>query len=115
MSRREFPAKVRALAFRRSGGHCQKCTRKLSVSDVHFDHVIPDQLGGEPVLENCEVLCRSCHAVKTYREDVPNIARAKRREARHFGFKTPSRAVIPGSKRSQWKRHINGTISRRNP
>lgn len=113
MSRREFSTQVRRAAFRRADGHCECCTRPLSVGDVHFDHVIPDRLGGEPALENCEVLCRSCHAVKTYRHDVPNIARAKRRHDRHWGLKPKSGRPMDGSRRSRFRKHMDGSVSMR--
>lgn len=85
MTRREFPAKVRIEAFRRSGKHCEKCTAPLYTGKFIYDHVIPDQFGGEPTLSNCQVLCQACDRTKTYGEDIPAIAKAKRREAAHVG------------------------------
>ncbi|HZP77557.1 MAG TPA: HNH endonuclease signature motif containing protein [Pseudolabrys sp.] len=87
--RRDFPAKVKAAAALRAGGHCEACTRKLMTGDYHYDHDTPDAMGGEPTLENCKVLCRSCHSVKTLRQDVPRIAKAKRRERNRLGIKKP--------------------------
>lgn len=91
MSRKEFPAKVKVAAFQRANGHCENCTAKLHVGKYAFDHDNPDGLTGEPTLANCRVLCTACHAVKTRTQDVPNIAKAKRRELRHMGIKKPSR------------------------
>lgn len=76
--RREFSGKVMAEAALRANGQCECCTRRLMTGDYHYDHIIPDALGGEPLLGNCQVLCRSCHSVKTTKEDVPRIAKAKR-------------------------------------
>ena len=87
MTRREFSRAVMAAAAERAKGHCEQCTRKLLSGDFHFDHVIPDALGGEPTLENCAVLCRSCHAAKTTKGDVPRIAKMKRQRAAHIGRK----------------------------
>lgn len=90
--RREFSTKVRLEALARCMGHCEQCTRKLwDCSDYNYDHIIPDQLGGEPVLSNLQVLCKACHKLKTTSEDVPRIAKAKRQEKKHFGIKPPSR------------------------
>lgn len=89
MSRREFPAKVKIAAYDRANGNCENCTRELRTGDVHFDHRIPDALGGEPTLENCAVLCRSCHGAKTTKDDVPAIAKSKRVRRRHIGIKKP--------------------------
>lgn len=88
MSRQEFSAKTKAEAFKRSGGHCEACTRKLFPGDYHYDHDDPDGLTGDATLDNCRVLCRSCHSVKT-RKDVAAIAKAKRRERRQAGIKKP--------------------------
>lgn len=85
--RREFPAKVKVAAFERANGSCEQCTRKLMTGDIHYDHVIPDAMGGEPTLANCAVLCRSCHGAKTSKDDVPAIAKSKRVRRRHVGVK----------------------------
>ena len=110
MARREFSARVKTQAWERAGGHCQKCTALLYPGRTHYDHVLPDWLGGEPTLDNCEVLCTSCHSEKTATEDVPRIAKTKRQRANHIGARVKSGPPIPGSKRSPWKRRMDGTI-----
>jgi 5-methylcytosine-specific restriction endonuclease McrA len=87
--RREFSAKIKAAAALRSGGHCESCTARLATGSYHYDHVIPDAMGGEPTLANCSVVCKACHSVKTGKHDVPQIAKAKRRERNRFGIKKP--------------------------
>jgi 5-methylcytosine-specific restriction endonuclease McrA len=76
----------------------------------HYDHIVPDGLGGEPVLENCAVLCWPCHADKTAAQDVPQIAKAKRQHVKAIGAKPPSRNPLPGSKNSKWKKKMDGTV-----
>lgn len=110
-ARQEFSKAVRLAAWDRAGGRCEGCTRKLFVGDIFYDHVNPDGLTGQPTAANCQVLCRSCHAIKT-RADVANIARAKRREAAHLGIRSTSRPM-PGSRASGWKRRMDGTTERR--
>jgi 5-methylcytosine-specific restriction enzyme A len=100
--RREFSGKTMAQAALRADGHCENCTTRLTTGGFHYDHITPDALGGEPTLENCQVLCKSCHGLKTTKADVPQIAKAKRRERNHFGIKRP-RSI------RQWRR-FNGTI-----
>lgn len=112
MTRREFSAKVKVAAFERCGGLCEQCSRKLYTADINYDHEIPDQLGGEPALENCRVLCRACHGTKTAKRDVPTIAKAKRRERAHAGIKRASRPM-PGTRASGWKRKLDGSVIRR--
>lgn len=106
--RQEFSAKVKAAAALRADGHCESCTRKLLAGDFHYDHEIPDGLGGEPTLENCKVLCRSCHSVKTTREDVPRIAKAKRNYRKARGIRKPSQFAC--SRGSKWKKKLDGSV-----
>jgi 5-methylcytosine-specific restriction endonuclease McrA len=103
MSRQEFSRLVKRAAAKRANGHCEECSRRLSVGDYHYDHAIADQLGGEPTLDNCRVLCRSCHRVKTRIRDLPQIARAKRREHRHMSIRKSGRGF------RGWRR-FNGDI-----
>jgi len=106
--RQEFSKKVRLMAWDRAGGRCEACTRKLFVGDIFYDHINPDGLTGAPVAANCQVLCRSCHAVKT-KADVANIARAKRCEAKHLSIRSTSRPM-PGSRQSRFKMKIGGGV-----
>lgn len=89
--RKEFTAKIKVAAFQRSEGCCEQCHTgmKLMAHDVRYDHRIPDGLGGEPTLENCQVLCRSHHDIKTAKHDVPGIAKSKRIQRRQAGIKKP--------------------------
>lgn len=89
--RQEFSAKVKVAAYQRSGGRCEACTAPLRPGHVHYDHVVPDALGGSPTIENCAVLCTSCHGAKTARQDVPQIAKMKRQKQAHIGARKPSR------------------------
>lgn len=88
--RREFSKQVKREALRRANGKCEneKCGALFGVK-FHFDHDIADGLGGEPTLENCKVLCRTCHKEKTTKHDVPLIAKTKRIQDRHNGIKRP--------------------------
>jgi 5-methylcytosine-specific restriction enzyme A len=93
--RREFSKQVKRAAFERAGGYCegkpygQRCGAKLHVGKFHYDHDIPDALGGEPVIENCVCLCVACHKDKTGKQDIPAIAKTKRIQDRHRGIKKP--------------------------
>ena len=93
--RREFSKQVKRDAFLRAGGHCEgiqmaeRCWAKLTLGKYHYDHDIPDALGGEPTLENCVVLCIACHKDKTATKDVPAIAKTKRIQDRQKGIKKP--------------------------
>ena len=103
--RNEFPAKIKAAAAIRAAGHCEECTRRLATGDYHYDHIIPDALGGEATLDNCQVLCRSCHGGKTSKEDRPRIAKAERNFRKAHGIKKPSQF-------RGWRR-FDGTVVKR--
>jgi 5-methylcytosine-specific restriction enzyme A len=108
--RTEFSPKTKILAFQRAKGCCQECNngKKLIVGDIFYDHVIPDAMGGEATLDNCQVLCRSHHDTKTFKADVPTIAKSNRVRARAAGIRKPSR--FPGSRDSKFKKRMDGTV-----
>lgn len=93
MSRTEFTAATKRQAWERSGGRCQHadCGKKLFPGDIFYDHIIPDALGGDNTLSNCQVLCRAHHDPKTRKEDVPRIAKMKRQRDKHHGIRKTSR------------------------
>ena len=105
--RREFNAKVKSQAAIRANGYCEGCGRKLLAGDWHYDHEIPDGLTGEPTVENCKVLCKSCHAIKT-KTDVKRIAKAKRNYRKSRGIRKPSRFAC--AKTGRWKKKLDGTV-----
>jgi 5-methylcytosine-specific restriction endonuclease McrA len=75
--RNEFTSKVKISAWERCGGNCEKCLTRI-IGLPEYDHILPDAMGGEPTIENCQVLCSKCHRLKTSGEDVPLIAKTKR-------------------------------------
>jgi len=111
MSRQEFPPRVKADAFTRAAGRCEKCTARLFVGKFAYDHVIPDAMGGKPTLENCEVLCNACHGVKTNTKDVPAIAKVKRIRAKHYGIR--KRSTFACSRDGKYKAKIGGGVELR--
>jgi 5-methylcytosine-specific restriction protein A len=98
MSRREFTKQVKRDAFLRAKGCCEgtDCGIKIKIGGARYDHIIPDALGGEPTLDNCQVLCEPCHKIKTGKRDVPTIAKTKRIQDREMGIRKPSRLQSRG-------------------
>jgi 5-methylcytosine-specific restriction endonuclease McrA len=118
MSRTEFTKQTMRQALERAEGLCEgllstgeRCNAALTIGKYHFDHIIPDAIGGDNSLVNCQVLCVVCHADKTTKRDIPIIAKAKRVADRHLGIRKPSR--FPGSRNSRWKRKMDGTVVER--
>ena len=108
--RREFTAKIKEQAYERSGGHCEVrwCGAALTTGRIHYDHIIPCALGGEPTLANCQVICTACHKAKTTKEDIPRIAKAKRVRRKHIGIR--KRSSFACSRQSRFKKKLNGEV-----
>ena len=73
---------------------------------------IPIAMGGEDTPANMFPAHERCHRDYTRTVDAVEIARAKRREARHLGAKRTSRP-IPGSRASGLRKRMNGEVERR--
>lgn len=109
MSRREFSKRVKRDAFARANGLCEgklagsdeRCPCRLTLGKFHYDHDLPDWMGGEPTLENCVVLCIPCHHDKTAGRDVPAIAKAKRIQDAERGIRNAPKIRSPGFRKSR--------------
>ena len=122
MPRREFSAKTRRAAWERANGMCEgmvdmgyavvRCLAPVDTGNFHYDHLDPDWYSKDNELENCAVLCVVCHKAKT-KTDVKNIAKSKRIIDKRIKARTPKGRPIPGTKRSGWKRKMNGEVVRR--
>lgn len=66
----DFDTKLEALG--RQNFRCASCGARISISgkrlvsdefgeEVHGHHMIPHKMGGPVTVDNCVVLCRSCH------------------------------------------------------
>lgn len=90
--RREFSNKVKLAAWQRCGGRCEVpwCNAKLHPGRFIYDHRNPDYFGGEPTLENCQVICRECNREKT-NKDARDIAKSRRIIKREAGVRKERR------------------------
>lgn len=95
------------------GWRCNLCKYPIDpVKDSwHLDHEIPIAAGGPDTDENLRPVHALCHLYKT-KSDVKAIAKTKRIRAKHIGTARKS-SPMAGSRRSPWKRHMDGTVSRR--
>jgi 5-methylcytosine-specific restriction endonuclease McrA len=116
MSRCEFSKGVRAKAAERSKGLCETCGVRLPVGGYHFDHDVPDGLGGEPTLENCRVLCLPCHKAKTIKHDNPRMQKADRqRKSITLGIRKASQIQSRGFAPSQPQRRASSDLIKQLP
>jgi 5-methylcytosine-specific restriction endonuclease McrA len=90
VTRSEFSKSTKLAAFARSGGRCETCGYKI-VREAEHDHIVPAAIGGSNDLENCRVLCKKCHSVKTSKVDVPQIAKSVRIYEKRAGVRKPRR------------------------
>ena len=116
--RKEFSRRVKGLALKRcmdENGvpHCEGCGIVLVAGNIHFDHDVPDGLGGDNSLENCKVLCiKICHKTKTHSQDNPRMQKADRVLKKTYGI-AKSRNPMPGGRNSPWKKTMSGKVVRR--
>ena len=74
-----------------------------------LDHPIPLANGGTDEDEALKPAHARCHLEKTV-GDIGKIAKGKRMRARHLGTKPPPQRIMPGSRRSKWKKKLDGTV-----
>jgi 5-methylcytosine-specific restriction enzyme A len=114
LRRPTFSTSFRLSLFLKRKGTCAACAQKIEAGKVwDIDHILPLALGGTNEPHNLQILCKPCHQSKTSHSDIPSIAKTKRLKARHLGAHAPSTRPIPGSRRSPWKRKMNGSVMKR--
>lgn len=118
-NRREFPSSIREEIVRRAKNEreqitCEGCGLVLGHKAWELDHTIPEALVVDKTApltaKDGQLLGYCCHRGEDGKtaHDVADIARAKRREARHLGIPRSQRNLIPGSRGTKFKRKISG-------
>lgn len=82
-----FNQKERARLFALRGGQCYLCKGRIDGAREAFDieHEIPWEISRDNSDNNLQLAHRRCHKEKTAK-DAGDIAKAKRRHAKHFGY-----------------------------
>lgn len=116
--RNEFTKETQRRAFDRCRGRCESarvpsladigCNRELRTGDINYDHISADAISGDNSLDNCAVLCKSCHGIKTREHDVPAIAQDKRVFDLDKGIRDPWRQRLPGGREDDVKIKVRG-------
>lgn len=90
-ARKRISTRERARLFALHGGICHLCKGAIDGSREAWDisHEIPLAQGGADDDANRLLAHRKCHQSHTATVDLPNIAKAKRREAISTGAKAP--------------------------
>lgn len=111
MTRRHISPSERVAIYYRAGGCCHICGEKIGLAERwDVEHVIPLELGGDEAKGslNLRPAHVDCHKPKTAK-DVGDIAKAKRREARHIGAAKGRSSLSHPT----LKRKIDGSVVKR--
>lgn len=120
---RYFSKQVKRQALERSGGKCEavgplyglqegvRCNAPLN-RYVEFDHIVLWANSRDSSLDNAACVCATCHRFKSTKHDMPKAAKTVRQRDKHAGIRS-ARAVLPGSRKSRWKRRMDGTVVER--
>lgn len=111
--RHEFTKRTKLQAWDRCKGQCEQCGTPFRGKRPEYDHIIRCELGGSNELDNCQVLCTSCHSSKTFGTDIPAIAKSNRIRLRQAGIKRKSRRSWGYGKHDPFKKKITGEVVRR--
>jgi 5-methylcytosine-specific restriction protein A len=124
MPRAEFSKATKQAVLKRSKGRCEakgayygfprgvRCNANLAYG-VEYDHFpIRAVDGGTDDPANCAAVCIKCHRWKTTKVDLPQIAKSKRLHNRRWNLRDLG-DPLPGSRRSKFKRRLDGTIALR--
>lgn len=111
--RDEFSKAVKEAALERANGRCEcGCNQPFGQEGIIYAHDLPAALGGKGTLENCKVHRKACELRITTQRDRPMIDKAKRGLEKRLGLRQ-SRSPMMGSRRSGWRKRMDGTIERR--
>ncbi len=113
--RKEFTSRTKVKAFELAGGRCNRCTRKVGLGGepAEYHHKVTCEDGGDNSIENCEVLCASCHSHQTHKVEAPAKAEGRRHTAKRAGVKPKTRSAFQTSRDGPYKAKIGGGIERR--
>lgn len=123
--RLEFSKPVKMEMFRRAGGpedvRCEGCGLRLKKGDFEYDHTIEEWILDQIAHDLREPLTAAdgkllgkhcCHKAKSAKSTADR-AHGKRIQFKEAKADKPKGAPIPGSKRSGWKKPMNGPAVRR--
>lgn len=107
VDRKSVSQKKRVEICVRQDGKCADCGEKLRPSMYDIDHRQALIHGGDNADDNLVAICAGCHKAKT-RKDVHARAHGDRIAV---GGKQRSGRPMDGSKKSRFKKHMDGRVT----
>ena len=115
--RKEFTTRTKRAAYVQSGGHCMcGCGHKFKDwREPQYDHIIPTSIRRDNSLQNCMVLTVACHATVTAkdRREIDKTRRIIKKRVAPKAKRAWANRPMAGTKKSGWKRPMNGKAHRR--
>lgn len=62
---RSFTDKQKLEVFTSQNGICKICKEKFKIDNMEADHITPWCEGGKTIIDNCQMLCKSCNRRKS--------------------------------------------------
>ncbi|WP_342273373.1 HNH endonuclease family protein [Spiroplasma endosymbiont of Acasis viretata] len=62
---RTFNESQKTTMFELQNGKCNICKNTFSIEEVEADHIDPWSQGGKTIIENCQILCKTCNRRKS--------------------------------------------------
>lgn len=62
---RAFDNRDKMATYDKQHGLCNICGEHFEYDEMEGDHIKPWSKGGRTILDNCQMLCKSCNAKKT--------------------------------------------------
>lgn len=62
---RAFTMSQKRKVYEQQSGICPSCSEEFSFSQMEGDHITPWSQDGKTVVENCQMLCKSCNRTKS--------------------------------------------------
>lgn len=114
--RKPLTDQERARLFLERGGRCHRCTRKIMRGEKWFDeHVHSLGTAGTNAWNNRALTCVNCFPEKNA-EDAKKVAKGRSIAVNMIIPRSQRRskgAPMPGSRKSLWKKKMDGTTERR--
>ncbi|MDO9381872.1 MAG: HNH endonuclease [Hyphomicrobiaceae bacterium] len=108
-----IPPRVKLRIIERYGRRCYLTGDVLVPGQIEFEHVIAIVNGGTNRESNIAPANRPAHQIKTRADTAIKTKRAKSLKKR-YGLTKPKRPM-DGSKASPFKKHMDGSVSMREP